>query len=77
MTDKESWIFRDAFYYLRDHNMPPSPGSAESIGWWRRAAEDMLHLTSVTWNNHPLAVEMGIAIYAYLESKVRERGRSG
>ena len=77
MNDKESGIFRDAFYYLRDHDIPPAPGSAESEGWWRHAAEDMLRLTSVTWNNHPLAVQLGIAIYAYLECKGCERGHSG
>ena len=40
MTREENDIMRDAFYYLRDHNNPPAPGTDQAQAFWQKAAKD-------------------------------------
>ena len=74
MTNEEKSIMGDLFYYLRDHCDPPTNGSVESRPFWDRAAEDILRMVHDRWHNHPLAVEMGTAVYSYLEKKCLAKG---
>lgn len=69
MTREENDIMRDAFYYLRDHNNPPAPGTDQAQAFWQKAAKDASDLVGKTWNNHPLAVSVMLGIYGYLEKK--------
>lgn len=64
---------RDAFYYLRDHNDPPALGTDACADFFLNAAKDMGTLVSVTWKNHPLAQNLILAIYEYLDVKCKAK----
>ncbi len=70
-TEKE--IIRDMYRYLRDHNDPPAIGTDACTEYWMRAARDIGQLVGVQWNNHPLAMALGIAVYDYLEKKCKAK----
>ena len=70
-TEKE--IIRDIYRYLRDHNDPPAIGAEDCSDYWMRAAQDISSLVGGQWNNHPLAVELGCAVYGYLEKKCKAK----
>ena len=70
-TEKE--IIRDIYRYLRDHNDPPAIGAEGCNDYWMRAAQDISSLVSGQWDNHPLAVELGCAVYGYLEKKCKAK----
>ena len=70
-TEKE--IIRDIYRYLRDHNDPPAIGAEDCSDYWMRAAQDISSLVGGQWNNHPLAVELGCAVYGYLEKKSKAK----
>ena len=74
MTQTEQAIMGDIFYYLRDHASPPPPGSAEVNAYWNRTAMDLGALIGGKWNNHPLAMKLGLAVYEYLEVKYKAGG---
>ena len=71
LTEKE--IIRDIYRYLRDHNDPPAIGAEDCNDFWIQAAQDICNLVSGQWGNHPLAVELGCAVYGYLEKKCKAR----
>ena len=70
-TEKE--ILRDIYRYLRDHNDPPAIGAEDCNDFWIQAAQDICNLVSGQWGNHPLAVELGCAVYGYLEKKCKAK----
>lgn len=67
--DTEKEIIRDIWHYLREHNDPPAAGTDACTAFWLKAARDICELVSGRWHGHPLAVELGIAVYSYLEKK--------
>ena len=69
MTNEERGIMADMFYYLRDHNEPAAKGTNAAITFWERATKDMGALIGEKWRNHPLAMEVGTALWNYLEVK--------
>jgi hypothetical protein len=38
-----------------------------------KAAKDIGELVGGKWNNHPLAMELGMALYSYLEKKCKDK----
>jgi hypothetical protein len=74
MTPEEKEIMADMFYFLRDHNDPPANGTDECITFWEKAADDIGALVGRKWNNHPLALDMGVALYGYIEKKCKAKG---
>ena len=77
MTSEEKEIMADMFYFLRDHNDPPAVNTDASYVFWRKAAKDISAVVSVKWNDHPLAMDMGVALYKYLDKKCRAKGGEG
>lgn len=75
--DTEKEIIRDCWIYLREHNDPPPVGTDACLAFWEKAAEDIGKLVGGKWNNHPLAMELGLALYSYLEKKCRAKGGGG
>ena len=73
-TEKE--IIRDMYRFLRDHDDPPGIGTEACTEFWMRAAQDIGQLVSGQWNNHPLAMVLGMAVYDYLEKKCKAKARS-
>ena len=63
----------DVFYYFRDHSDPPAMTDAGLEAYWMKAAEDITLLAS-KWKSHPLVVDLGLAIYGYLEKKCKAKG---
>ena len=74
MTNEEKEIMADMFYFLRDHNDPPANGTDACIAFWEKAADDIGALVGRKWNNHPLAMDNGVALYGYLEKKCKAKG---
>ena len=73
MMPEEKEIMADMFYFLRDHNDPPAAGTDTCAVFWEKTAVDMNALVGTKWKNHPLAVDIGIALYGYLEKKCKAR----
>ena len=74
MTPEENGIMADMFYFLRDHCDPPAVGTDECTIFWQKAAKDIGALVGKKWNNHPLAMALGTALYGYIEKKCKEKG---
>ncbi len=74
MTNEEKAIMGDMFYFLRDHDDPPAAGTEASAEFWEKATKDIAALVGVKWKNHPLAIDMGVALYGYLEKKSKGGG---
>ena len=74
MTAEENGIMADMFYFLRDHNDPPAIGTDACTAFWEQAAKDIGNLVGGKWNNHQLAMEVGMAIYDYLDRKCKAKG---
>jgi len=70
-TEKE--IIRDIWLYLKSHNDPPAIGSEACVAFWEKAAKDIGDLVGGKWKNHPLAMELGVAVYSYLEKKCKRK----
>lgn len=73
MTNDEKGIMGDMFYFLRDHNDPPAVGTDACIAFWEKAAVDIGKLIGEKWNNHLLAMDLGMALYGYLEKKCKAK----
>ena len=74
MAPEEKDIMAEMFYFLRDHNDPPAMGTDACIAFWEKAATDIGKLVGGKWNNHPLAMEVGTALYSYIETKCKAKG---
>lgn len=74
LSETEIQIFRAAYRYLAAHpSPPPMSDQTATLAWWEAAANDIAAV-SATWNNHPLAIKLLVAIYEYLEEKAKEAG---
>ena len=72
MTRDENGVMEDAYYFLRNHDDPPSRGSLGEMPYWEKAVNDMIAVVN-KWNSHPLAVEIMVGVFNYLEEKARRR----
>ncbi len=72
--ETEKQIVMDIWLYLKEHNAPPAVGTDGCTGFWEKAAGDICSLVGGKWNNHPLAIELGTAVYGYLEKKCKGGG---
>ena len=73
MTRNENAVFTDAMSYLDRYDDPPAGNGEDACMWWCRAANDLTQLTR-THDEHPLAVQLGLAIYSYIEFKAKAKG---
>lgn len=76
MTRNENAVFMDAMHYLDVFNDPPAVGDPKAESWWAKAA-DSLSAFANAHDQHPLAVEIGVAIYSYIEVKAKAKGGGG
>ena len=74
--DAEKEIIRDIWLYLKVHHDPPAIGTDACVAFWEQAAKDIGELVGGKWNNHPLAMELGLAVYSYLESKCKAQSKT-
>ena len=72
--EAEREIIRDMWLYLKAHNNPPAMGTDACLVFWEKAAKNIGELVGGKWNNHPLAIELGMAMYSYLEKKCKAKG---
>lgn len=72
--EAEKEIIRDMWLYLKAHNNPPAMGTDACLVFWEKAAKNIGELVGGKWNNHPLAIELGMAMYSYLEKKCKAKG---
>ena len=72
--ETEKQIIRDIWIYLKEHHDPPATGTEARAAFWEKAAKDIAALAGEKWKNHPLAMELGRAVYSYLEKKSKGGG---
>lgn len=72
--EAEKAIIRDMWLYLKAHNNPPAMGTDACLVFWEKAAKNIGELVGGKWNNHPLGIELGMAMYRYLEKKCKAKG---
>lgn len=72
--EAEKEIIRDMWLYLKERNDPPAVDNPDCAAFWENAARDIGGLVGGKWKNHPLAMELGLAIYSYLEKKCKAKG---
>lgn len=72
MTQNESDIMKEAFYFLRDHSEPPPLNSDASDDFWKELGSRLSEM-SHKWGQHPLS-EIFITIYNYIELKQKAKG---
>jgi len=70
MTYEEQEIMRNAFIFLKNHCNPPANSDDHAVDWWTQAAQEMATVCHA-WNNHPLAMEVFVAIYDYIGEKAK------
>ena len=67
-ADRHKKAFRVAFDYLNAH-FPPG----DSTEWWEQTAKDAEYASIVISNRDPLATELLVSIYNYLEKEWKKR----
>ena len=72
MTNTELEIMLDATTYLGAHSQPPPDSTDDAVDWWQDAALE-IGAFAAKWENHPLAMGMGAALYEYLEKKCKAK----
>lgn len=72
--ETEKQIIRDIWIYLKEHHDPPTTGTEASAAFWEKAAKDISALAGEKWNNHSLAMDLGMEVYSYLEKKSKGGG---
>ena len=72
MTFEEQEIMRNAYVFLKNHCNPPANQEANACDWWMQAVLELGQVCEA-WNNHPLAKEVFMALYAYIEGKARKK----
>ena len=72
MTQNESIVFKAAMEYLERFGNPPPYHAAESLPWWEKAADALAEFGNKHYN-HPLALQLGVAIYEYIEIKAKAK----
>lgn len=72
LTFEEREIMRNAFVFLRNHCNPPANQDENACDWWMQAAEEAGQVCGA-WNNHPLAIEVFVALYSYIDGKAKKK----
>ncbi len=72
MTFEEQEIMRNAYVFLKNHCNPPANQDENACNWWMQAAQEMGQVCGA-WNNHPLATEVFLALYNYIEGKAKKK----
>ena len=67
--DTEKEIFRDLWNYLKTYNNPPTIRDPGCEDFWYNAGKDLTDMVGKKWNNHPLAMKLGLALIVYIEDK--------
>lgn len=73
MTPNEQIVLREIAGYLERFNDPPAHGASGEEAWWEQAADALSEMAG-RCHNHPLMIEMGIAVYNYIEIKANAKG---
>lgn len=68
MTDNEKAAMTDCYKFLDRFDNPVAKGERGCEEYWEGAGKALLELVEKN-QHHPLAVEVGVAIYTYLEEK--------
>ena len=76
MTTEEKGIMEDIYYLLRDYGEPPAINAAGCEEFWYKAGKELTTIVGTKWKNHPLAMKLGLALFAYIENKSKEAGDS-
>ena len=63
----------DAMHYLDLYDDPPAGNGDDACRWWTKAAEDLV-LFANAHDEHPLALQLGPALYSYIEIKAKAKG---
>ena len=66
-TEKE--IFKDLWNYLKTYNDPPTIHDPSCEDFWYAAGKDLTEMVGKKWDNHPLAMKLGLALIVYIEDK--------
>ena len=72
MTAEEKGIMEDIYYFLRDYGNPPAINTKGCEEFWYKAGNDLTAMVGKKWNNHPLAMKLGLALLVYSENKSKE-----
>ena len=72
MTTEEKGIMEDIYYLLRDYGDPPPINEKGCEEFWYKAGSELTVMVGKKWNNHPLAMKLGLALFAYIENKAKE-----
>ena len=73
MTSEEKGIMEDIYYLLRDYGNPPAINAAGCEDFWYKAGKELTDIVGKKWNNHPLATEVFLALYNYIEGKAKKK----
>ena len=73
MTPNEQIVLREIAGYLECCNNPPAHGAANEEAGWEQAAVALSEMAG-RCHNHPLMMEMGVAVYNYIEIKAKAKG---
>ena len=63
----------DAMHYLDLYDNPPVGNGEDACIWWNKASEDLVLFTNAH-DQHPLAMQLGMALYSYIEIKAKAKG---
>ena len=74
MTNEEKGIIEDIYYLLRDYGDPPSMNENGCEDFWYKAGKELTDIVGKKWSNHPLAMKLGLALFAYIENKSKDKG---
>ena len=69
MTAEEKGIMEDIYYLLRDYGDPPPINEKGCEEFWYKAGSELTAVVGKKWNNHPLAMKLGLALFVYIEDK--------
>ncbi len=74
MTNEEKGIMEDIYYMLRDYGDPPAMNESGCEEFWYKAGKELTDIVGKKWNNHPLAMKLGLALFVYIENKSKDKG---
>ena len=72
ITPEEREIMRNAYVFLATHCNPPANHDECACDWWLETVREMGRVCAA-WNNHPLAIEILIALCNYIEGKAKKK----
>ena len=72
MTSEEKGIMEDIYYLLRDYGNPPPINAIGCEDFWYKAGTELTAIVGTKWKNHPLAMKLGLSLFAYIENKSKD-----